>query len=237
MKIATKENTAIIVPAFNAEPYLEELFAQILAFSDKQNIIVVNDGSIDKTSAICQKNEIHCLDFPHNCGKGFALRKGFQKALQNGYEFAFTIDSDLQHPPVNMPDFWQKQNKTQANIVIGKRDFSLDKMPFMRICSNTITSFILQTITGKKIEDSQCGYRIYYLPLMREMEFRTRRYQFETEIIFKFARRKADIRFVPIPTIYQGEKSYISHVRDICDFIKIVIYETIQNVRKNGDKK
>jgi glycosyltransferase involved in cell wall biosynthesis len=231
MTTASKENTAIIIPAYNAENHLEELLTRINPYSERKNIIVVNDASTDKTSEICKKNRISCIHFPVNCGKGFALQKGFKAAIEKGFDFAITIDSDLQHPPEKIPDFWQKQAETKAGLVIGKRDFSFQKMPFMRICSNTITSFILTTFTGKKIEDSQCGFRLYDLSVLQEMKFRSRRYQFETEIVFKYARQKAEIKFVPIPTIYQGEKSYISHARDIWHFIEIVIYEMIQNWR------
>jgi glycosyltransferase involved in cell wall biosynthesis len=231
MITANKENTAIIIPAYNSENHLEDLLERIYPYSEKKNIFVVNDASTDNTSEICQKQQITCIDFPVNCGKGFALQKGFKAALNNGYFYALTIDSDLQHPPENIPDFWQKQAESKAELIIGKRDFSFKKMPFMRICSNTITSFILTTFTRKKIEDSQCGFRLYQLSVLGDMKFVSRRYQFETEIIIKLARFGGNIYFTPIPTIYQGEKSYISHARDIWHFIEIVLYEILQNWR------
>ena len=100
-------------------------------------------------------------------------------------------------------------------------------MPFSRILSNAITSFIVSISTGYRIPDSLSGFRLYYLKLIEKMKFRSERYQFETEIIFKFARKKAKIDAVPIKTIYQNEKSHISHRRDIINFVKIIFSEIV----------
>ena len=169
--------------------------------------------------------EIDLIVFPENRGKSAALQTGFKRAIARNFQFAFSIDSDLQHRPEDFSKYLNKQNENQADLVIGRRNFSPKKMPFPRILSNSLTSIIVSIFTGYKIFDSQFGFRLYNLQLIDKMKFHSERYQFETEIIFKFARRKSKIDFVPVPTIYQNEKSYISHNRDIWNFIKIVFYE------------
>ncbi len=222
---ANKQNTAIVIPVYNSEKYLDELITKILYFFPKENIFAIDDGSSDNSAEICSSFGINLSKLSQNSGKGSALKKGFEEAIMNDFVFAITLDSDLQHDPNQIPVFIKKQNEKEADLIIGKRNFSIKKMPFPRICSNTLTSFVVSLVTGYKIYDSQSGYRLYNLNLIKNLKFVSEKYQFETEIILKFAKLKAKIDFVKIETIYKGQKSYISHFRDIMNFIKIVIHE------------
>ena len=219
------KNTAVVVPIYNSEKYLPELLKRIMEYFPLESIFAVNDASEDNSNNICKKISLNLIDLTINCGKGNALQKGFEAAIDEGYKFAFTIDSDLQHKPEDFPDFIQKQNELDLELVIGKRDFSHKKMPFHRICSNTLTSWVVSRASKQKILDSQCGFRLYNLEILKGMKFQTKRYQFETEIILKIAKRNGKVGFTPIETIYDGQKSYISGWRDIKNFIKIVLYE------------
>ena len=70
------------------------------------------------------------------------------------------------------------------------------------------------------------------LEYIKKMKFHSRRYQFETEVIYKYARLNADIGFVPIPVIYGNEKSNISHLRDILNFTYISIAEIFYKIKQ-----
>ncbi|MCD4818363.1 MAG: glycosyltransferase family 2 protein [Candidatus Cloacimonetes bacterium] len=225
MKKAKWENTAVIIPVFNAREHLDELISRILKFFPKEQIFAINDASTDNSKEICKKYDLNLIDFPVNSGKGFALQKGFQAAILTNFDFAFVIDSDLQHEPEEFPNFLKLQNEFDYDLIIGKRDFSYDQMPFLRVFSNSITSGIVSFFTGQKIEDSQSGFRLYNLNIIKDFKFRTRRYQFETEIILKFSEKNAKIGFVPIKTIYNDEVSHISHLRDIIYFLDVIFYE------------
>ena len=219
------KNTAVVVPIYNSERYLPELFNRITEFFPLESIFAVNDASEDKSVNICKKVGVNLIDLKTNCGKGNALQIGFKAAIEEGFKFAFTIDSDLQHKPEDFLNFIQKQNELDLELVIGKRDFSHKKMPFHRICSNTLTSWVVSLASKQKILDSQCGFRLYGLKILEGMSFQTKRYQFETEIILKIAKKNGKVGFTPIETIYDGQKSYISGWRDIRNFIKIVLFE------------
>lgn len=229
---AERSNTVVVIPIFNSAEYLEELFERIFKFFPKENVIAVNDTSTDNSTGICKASDVKVIDIPMNSGKGNALQVGFDTAIKKGFRFAFSIDSDLQHKPEDFPDFLKKQNESKLDLVIGKRDFSRSKMPFPRICSNKLTSFIVSLKTRQKIADSQCGFRLYNLDIIKDLKFRTKRYQFETEIIIKIAKAGGRIGFVPIATIYDGQRSYISHFRDIKNFVEIVCYEMTHKLEK-----
>jgi len=222
---ASKENTAIVIPAYNAEKYLRELVTRITVFAPHQNLIVVNDASSDDTLRICYELDLKVVNFKANTGKGAALLVGFRTALKLNFKFAITIDADLQHKPEDIPAFWKKQNSSGADMIIGKRKFSLGVMPIHRICSNSLTSVIVSIVSGKRILDSQSGYRLYKLEFIKGLIFVSERYQFESEIIIKYARKGARFDFVPIETIYIGQESHISNFRDIVNFVKIIIHE------------
>jgi glycosyltransferase involved in cell wall biosynthesis len=229
---ADQRNTAVVVPIYNSAEYLEELFERIFKFFPKENIFAINDASEDSSIEICDKSNINLINISVNKGKGNALQVGFEAAVKKNFKFAFSIDSDLQHKPEDFPDFLKKQNDHKFDLVIGKRNFSRSKMPLPRICSNRLTSYIVSLKTGQKIADSQCGFRLYNLDIIKDFKFRTKRYQFETEIIIKVAKADGRIGFIPIDTIYDGQRSYISHFRDIKNFIEIVCYEMTHKLEK-----
>jgi len=228
------QNTAVVVPIYNAEEHLSELFTRIMKYFPRKQIFAVDDASTDNSISICKEMAVNIIPVKENQGKGNALREGFAAAFEEGYKFAFSIDSDLQHLPEDFPAFIAKQNEQEVNLVIGKRDFSRAKMPFPRICSNATTSKIVSMFTQQKILDSQSGYRLYDLDLISRFDFRTKRYQFETEVIMKIAKAGGLIEFIPIDTIYNDEKSHISHLRDIKNFVNVVLYEAIVDKDKKN---
>lgn len=229
MMKADFNNTAVVIPAYNAAQYLDELIGRIVRFFPKQQIFIIDDYSDDKTYEICESEGLNVYRFSSNRGKGAALQQGFEMAIDEGYKYAFTIDSDLQHKPEDFPIFIDRQNLSAADLVIGRRKLKLPKMPFLRVCSNSLTSLIVSLVVGSKIYDSQSGFRLYKLEPLKNMNFRSQRYQFETEVIIKLAKQKRVIDFVPIEVIYDGQCSHISHIRDIVNFVNIILYEVRNN--------
>ncbi|PID28903.1 MAG: hypothetical protein CSB55_02225 [Candidatus Cloacimonadota bacterium] len=215
-------DTVIIVPIYNGEKHLKELFSRIKKSAPDLKIIAVNDASRDRTKEILEKSDVIALNFTENKGKGAALRAGFNEAVERGFDYAISIDCDLQHKPEKIPELMKKRKKYNADLVIGRRKFKLGNMPPARIFSNTITTLAVSSVLGKKVFDSQSGFRLYNLNFIKKMQFETCRYQFETEILLKFGKSGARFAFVDIPVIYDDEISYISHGRDIANFIKIL---------------
>ncbi len=215
-------NYCILIPSYNSEKTLEELLSRVFKIlPHKEKILVVDDGSKDKTLVIAKSFGVKILVHERNLGKGEALKNGFDWAIQNGFDFVLTLDSDLQHLPEKIPSFLKNQKETKSDLVVGSRMKDLKKMPIHRRASNTITSFLLSLRIGQKIEDSQSGYRLYSTKMLSEIELKTSRYELESEILIKSGIKNFKTTFVEIPTIYGGEKSEIRAFRDISNFIKI----------------
>ena len=220
-------NTLIVIPIYNTAKHLDTLLKRIKLIFPKCNILCINDGSIDKSLDIIIHHRVNFIDRKDNRGKGFTIKQGFDYAIKQGYSYLITIDSDLQHEPAIIPYLLKSQNLTDANLVIGFREFSLGNMPVERLLSNCLTSCIVSYISNKKILDSQSGYRLYDLRFYNENEIKTDHYQMETEILLNYITKDAVISHVEIPVIYNDEKSNISHLRDIMNFIKVIWREII----------
>ncbi len=230
MKLANYSNTAVIIPAHNSGKSLKLLLPRVLKYFPSRSVFVIDDGSKDNTIKEAKKFKVRIAIHPKNRGKGAALQTGFNRAIKNNFEFAITIDSDLQHEPESIPFFLEFQNKYFAGMVIGKRSYNLGVMPVMRILSNKITSGIIAFLTGENIKDSQSGYRLYDLDSIKNLSFKTNRFQFETEILFQYIRKNKIIVNLPINTIYSDEKSYISYFRDIKNFIYVLFSELLKGI-------
>ncbi|MBO8131730.1 MAG: glycosyltransferase family 2 protein [Candidatus Marinimicrobia bacterium] len=211
----------IIIPAYNSSNTIEKLLTTIKSLYRGIDIVVIDDGSRDYTVKVLEKfKNVDVLRNKVNRGKGYSLKKGLLYAKKMGYRYAITIDSDLQHPPEKIGEFIKANNGGDYEFVSGWRDFSPKIMPFHRILSNTITSLLISLRTGKRIHDSQCGFRLYKLENFKIGYYKENGFQFESEYLIRTL-LKPDINFreIKIPTIYsRGSKSSINNLLDTIKF-------------------
>jgi glycosyltransferase involved in cell wall biosynthesis len=223
----------VLIPAYNAEKTISRVISDLLAIkSNPDTITVVDDGSTDRTVEKCRAFDIHVIRHDCNKGKGNALKTGFQTILENhDTEYILCMDADLQHPVASIPDFLKKAENDHSKFIIGARNRSVKLMPFHRIFSNALTSFVLSHLIGQTIKDSQCGYRLIHKDIIKNMQFSEDGYQFESEMILKIARRDVAIDSVSIPTIYNTERSHIGHFKDSLLFIRLVLKEIKNRIK------
>ncbi len=217
-----KDKVLIIIPAFNEEKSLGKLLKSISSIVPRKDVLVVDDGSQDKTAIIAKRAGCRVLSQKTNQGKGLALRAGFAFALKSGYDAVITMDADGQHDPSEIPKFLKSFKKSGADFIIGTREQNLSEMPFLRFLVNKTTSLVTSILAGVRIHDSQSGYRLIRSILIKKINLKTERFQMETEIIIKAAMKKFSIIEVPIKTIYFKKfKSYINPLIDTVRFIKL----------------
>ncbi len=222
----------ILIPAFNARQTLPTILASIGKLNVRPNsVIVVDDGSTDNTAlTVDQFPFVHLIRLKSNSGKGKALRIGMKQFLKNkNSAFLLMMDADGQHPVDSIPEFIKHINECNCDIVIGNRVRKLGIMPWSRIFSNTVSSLITSWITGIKIPDSQCGFRLLRRTVIESVLLEENGFQIETELIIKAAKQGFSFGFVSVPTIYNGQKSYIKHVNDTIRFLKIILGELVRS--------
>ncbi|RKX99556.1 hypothetical protein DRP77_13035, partial [Candidatus Poribacteria bacterium] len=149
------------------------------------------------------------LRHDRNMGKGMALRTGFSYALERGYELVMTMDGDGQHDPEDIPRFMERMGRGDADIVLGARVLDRRRMPIHRRLNNRLVSAVGSWLSGQKVVDFQCGYRLIRSEVLKAIKLETRRYETESELLIKAGRMGFRIVSIPIRAIYNGAKSNV----------------------------
>ena len=212
----------VLIPAFNAEKTISSLIDQISAFIPRKDILVIDDGSTDRTYQLARESGANCLQHKKNKGKGEALKTGFEYAVEQVYYGVITLDADLQHDPKFIPEFIGEAENGTSDILVGTRHIELKTMPFSRWLTNNVTSIIVSILGDTKVRDSQSGYRYISTKVLKAVRLSTKKYELESEILIKAGRKGFKIAPVPISTIYHGSKSFINPLVDTGRFIKLM---------------
>ncbi|WP_121808205.1 DUF2062 domain-containing protein [Mucilaginibacter kameinonensis] len=216
----------VIIPTYNNEGTLATVITNVLAYTDQ--VIVVNDGSTDSTQAIIQSfPQIKSVSYTQNVGKGWALRKAFEFATEQGYLHAITIDSDGQHFAADLPAFIEKLEQEPDSLIIGSRNMEQSSVPGKSSFGHKFSNFWFWVETGIKCPDTQSGYRLYPIHLLKNTKFITRKYEFEIEVIVRAAWKGIKIDWVPVKVYYAPKETRVSHFRPFQDFSRISVLNTV----------
>jgi glycosyltransferase involved in cell wall biosynthesis len=206
------ESCAIVIPCFNEARQIGALVKQCRAYLPK--VLVVDDGSDDRTADEARSAGAQVLLHSSNKGKGVALASGLAMAQQSGFAWAVTMDGDGQHAATDIPKFLQCAERSEATLVIGNRMDDARHMPPLRRFVNYWMSRRISTRAGVALPDTQCGFRLINLDVWSRLEFCTRRFEVESEILLAFVQAQQRIEAVPIEVIYKTEQSKIRPLSD-----------------------
>ena len=215
-----------LIPAYNAEVSIGEVIDRTREHLSR--VIVVNDGSRDRTEEIARSRQVEIISLPSNRGKGYALRQGFSLALSNGCSAILTLDADAQHDPEDIPNFLEAHELDSDAILIGSRMAQADRFPRQRYYSNRTAAFFISKALGHYLEDTQCGFRLYPAKILRLVQLTTCRFQTETEVLLRAARRGNRLSSVPVKNIYLNGNAPQSNFRPVRDtfYICMVVLQS-----------
>lgn len=217
-----------VIPAYNEATHVSEVVTSARAHLP---VLVVDDGSTDDTPVRAEEAGADVLRQVPNQGKGTALRAGFHRALDEGYAAVLTLDADGQHDPAEIPKFLRAYAARHADLIIGARDFS--HMPLIRRLSNTIGRWTFSWAIGQPIRDNQSGYRLISRRLVEALLIGEETgFEFEVEMIVTCIRRGFRLDWVPIRTIYAGERSHIRPWQHTVNFFRMV-WQTRQSIQSS----
>ena len=212
--------TAVLIPAYNEEKGIVQLIEEIIKFVP--DVILVDDGSVDATADAVAGTGAFLLKRPKNQGKGAALKTGFDYILSKDFDSVLIMDADGQHAPADIPLFFEKFRRTNADLIVGNRMEKITNMPLIRRLTNKSMSFILSFITRQRIPDSQCGYRLIKRKVLEAVSLDSSKYEIESELLLEASKTGFKIDSVPVKTIYRGQKSCINPLVDTLRFFKLL---------------
>ena len=223
----TELNCCIIIPTYNNDHALREVIEGVLPYTD--HVIVVNDGSTDQTMSILDSFPVvQKINIPVNTGKGWALRQGFKHAIEKGYRYAITIDSDGQHFPDDLPLFLQMVEEHPDSMILGARDMASEEVPGTSSFGHKFSIFWFKVETGITVLDVQTGYRLYPLNKIKEIRWIvSRKYEYEVEILVRLAWKGVAVLSVPVKVYYAPKEIRVSHFRKFRDFTRVSIANSI----------
>jgi len=223
----------LLLPAYNEANAIGDIISKSRVFIE--SIVVVDDGSSDKTARIAENLSVVVLKHKSNLGKGMALRTGFEYALEQGYELVFTMDADGQHEPADIPRFLEKLRQKDPDILVGARIIERWKMPLHRKLNNKLISTVGSWLCGQKVVDFQSGFRLIKSEVLRTVTLETSRYETESELLIKAGRLGFRIDSLPIRTIYGSEVSNIKPLREILLFTRMLCKSLTRRQQNDGN--
>lgn len=158
--------TLVLIPAFNEQETVADVVSEVLRVG--LPVLVVNDGSSDRTAIEARAAGAHVLSLPLNLGVGAALQCGFKWAIANGYSSVAQCDADGQHDPTAIRPLIQFAEENNLHLAIGSRFLSADgfKSTFLRRLPMTIMARIVSKQAKTTITDTTSGFRVIREPLL-----------------------------------------------------------------------
>lgn len=216
----------VVIPTYNNGGTIAMVVRETL--KEISDVIVVNDGSTDDTSKILHSIEgIAIVEYTKNRGKGYALRKGFECALEMGFSYAITLDGDGQHYPSDIALFLKENQKHPGALIIGSRQLIGVQRSKGSSFANQFSNFWFYIQTGRRLADTQTGYRLYPLKKLHGLRLLTSRYEAELELIVFASWHGVEIVPIDIRVYYPPQEQRVSHFRPGKDFARISVLNMV----------
>jgi dolichyl-phosphate beta-glucosyltransferase len=246
-----KPDLSIIIPAFNEETRLGDSVETICAYLQRENpnteLIIIDDGSSDKTAEIAEKS---CAKFPaiqskviryeKNRGKGYAVKTGLLAAAA---DIALFSDADLSTTIEETPKLVEPIRKNKLDVAFGSR--ALDRsligthQPWRREQGGKVFNFIVKTLTGLPFWDTQCGFKAFnmikFRPLLDVMQIE--RFGFDVEFLYVADYHKLRLQEIPVRwnhcdgtkvSVFRDSQRMFNEVRQIRRNAKRGVYDKVK---------
>ena len=212
-----------IIPAYNEELNIVSTVEDLKANAPGVDYVVVNDGSKDRTAAICLERGYNLVSLAVNTGLAGAFQTGMKYALRHGYDYAIQFDADGQHSAAYIDAMVREAERTGANIVIGSRFAAVRKPVSARMVGSALITAMIALTTRKKIQDPTSGMRLFdaqMIPLFaRELD-----YSPEPDTISLLMRRGFSVREVQVQMRERtAGESYLTFTKSVSYMLRICI--------------
>ncbi len=219
--IMKKYRIGVVIATYDNAGTIANVVRRVEAIT--HDIIVVDDGCTDNTLALLQQLDVppHIVTYKPNRGKGHALVQGFKKAMQLGWDYVITLDSDGQHFPEDLPQLVVAWTQHKDALIVGERGTGHLNMPRGNTMANKFSNFWFTVQTGIQLNDTQTGFRLYPLKRLHWLGITTSRYEAELEMLVFAAWHGIEIVPVKVRVYYPPQGERVTHFRPWADFGRI----------------
>jgi glycosyltransferase involved in cell wall biosynthesis len=212
-----------IIPAHNEESTISSVVRNAKTICNL--VIVVDDGSTDRTVEEATKAQAKVVSHIIRLGVGAALSTGLRTASNHGAEIIVTLDADEQHDPKEIPNVIAPIVEGKADLVIGSRILEINsEMPFQKLVANIILSKLTSFASGIEIKDSQSGFRGMSRQVAESIKYDSTDYQWASEMIILLSKRGIRIIDVPIKTVYFKSRKRGAGFRDAIKILYNILH-------------
>jgi glycosyltransferase involved in cell wall biosynthesis len=205
---------SVLVPVYNEERTLEEVVRRVCAVQLPKEIILVDDGSKDRSREILTRlkeqnelandslNQIKIFLQPENQGKGAAIRTAISHATG---DIVIVQDADLEYDPKDYPSLLEPIQDGSADVVYGTRfagGGAHRVLFFWHSLGNRALTLLSNMLTNLNLSDMEVGYKVFRAEALKGIELKSNRFGFEPEITMKLAKKRC--RFYEVPISYHG---------------------------------
>jgi glycosyltransferase involved in cell wall biosynthesis len=215
--ITTARRVAAVIPAYQAAPSVGAVVRGVLAILPE--VLVLDDGSTDATAEEACRAGARVISFPVNRGKGAALAAAFTDLFGRGFDAVITLDADGQHLPEEIPKLLAAAAEG-GELVLGIRDHLFNEMSAVRRASNRLSSKAISFAAGQRLTDIQTGFRYYARRLVETVGFPEARFEAESAVVVRAARRGFRVVTVPVHLGFADGRT-TSHYRPLIDSLRI----------------
>ena len=209
-----------VIPAYNEEGSIERVVDDLIQNYPQYDYVVVNDGSRDRTAAICRSRGYRLIDLPVNLGLAGAFQTGLRYAAEHGYDCAMQLDADGQHLPRYIAPMLEKL-EAGADIVIGSRFVTVLKPRTLRMVGSYLISWAIRLTTGQPICDPTSGMRMFNRRLLEEFA-QNLNYGPEPDTISYLIKNGAVVKEVQVKMAERtAGESYLNFARSVQYMIKM----------------
>jgi glycosyltransferase involved in cell wall biosynthesis len=201
----------IIIPAFNEEDKIGEVIKKIpgsIKGVDKTEVLVINDGSTDRTAEIARDLKVGVISNYKTMGVGFSFGRGLNYAVEKGFDMMVNIDGDAQFDPADIPKLLKPILDESAEFVTASRfkdKKSIPNMPTIKLWGNRLMSLLISRLVGRKYLDVSCGFRAYSKRALLMLNLQGR-FTYTQETFIDLSFKGLNIMEVPIDVRYFPER-------------------------------
>jgi glycosyltransferase involved in cell wall biosynthesis len=212
----------IVIPVYNHSTTLPGVVNGALTVHD--DVMVVDDGSTDKSTDTLAGLNVHLIRHEKNLGKGAAIKKAAIAARKLGMTHIIAIDAHGRYDPADFHLFTEALKENTDSIIIGRRNYQNGKVPILYRFSRRLANFWFQVQTGVNLGDVRCTFRAYPLVVLESLTLRTRRNSFEVEVLTKAAWAGVNLNEVNISAYFPRPEKQKFNFNFLMDNLRVTLF-------------